>query len=216
MQAKDTCPNLFEYDVTISNQQVKLISEKQQLFITKQGEVELNGKKINLNNTLTQQAINHQDKIRKTFASIEKDAKGHLANLNTQFTGSINRQLGKGNTLLPYLESLYQNLLTLLSQSVKTENNITTFNYKHFVKFTDDGQSIAQKTLFGILGNSIKNMSLIKSYTALRNLAKKEWREQKEALKGFQQETCLTLNNLESEQSRLVKSFTSNQNNWLK
>lgn len=213
IQAKETCPNLFTYDVTINPQIMSITNDKARITITENGQISLNEKQLVLNPEQQKRVIHYQNKVKNTFTTIEKTAKWHLANLNTQFTGSINRQLGANNTLLPYLDGLYQNLLALLRESVETKNNQTQFHYKKFATFTEDGQDIAQKSLFGILGNSLKNFSLIKNYKALRNLAKKEWREQKDALKTFQHETCLTLNSLESEQQQLLKSVTAPASN---
>jgi len=196
------------YDIIIHNDLVMINNPKNSLTIKLDGAMTLNNFVVSTKPTIQQEAKQFQTYLRQQLPTFEKQAHNELDNVRATFEKAIRDRLGNDSKLLKSLNNLYTQLIDLLSHAIITKNNITYFYYQPFNNLKKDGEAIGKKVFYKIIGDSILSFNVFKNYSAIKKIAKQEWKEQKTILKSFDDDICVLITDIDDRYNHLMKGVS--------
>ncbi|WP_392563820.1 hypothetical protein RHO13_11325 [Orbus wheelerorum] len=192
------------YDIVIDNNFVQITNSLNSLIIQPNGTMMLNNNKIDTKPAILIEAKQFQTYLRQQLPTFEMQAHSELIGVRTVFEKAIRDRLGNDSELLNNLNSLYVQLVGLLSKAITTKGNVTYFYYQPFNNLKKDGEAIGKKVFYKIIGDSIFSFNVFKNYSAIKKIAKQEWKEQKTILKEFDDDVCVLITNIDDKYNHLM------------
>lgn len=192
------------YDIVINKQYVQVVNDVDDLNIKLDGSVILNGEQSNIKPLIQKEAKNFQAFLRKELPIYESRANAQLDEANLAFEKAIREKLGNNSELLKNLANLHDQLVALLHKSIISKDGVTYFYYKPFNNLKKDGEAISEKIFYKILGNSILNFNLFKNYSAIKKIAKEEWKSEKTVLQEFDDYVCDLMAQIDDQYNHLL------------
>ncbi|WP_392553329.1 hypothetical protein RHO14_05570 [Orbus wheelerorum] len=192
------------YDIVIDNNFVQITNSLNSLIIQPNGTMMLNNNKIDTKPAILIEAKQFQTYLRQQLPTFEMQAHSELIGVRTVFEKAIRDRLGNDSELLNNLNSLYVQLVGLLSKAITTKGNVTYFYYQPFNNLKKDGEVIGKKVFYKIIGDSIFSFNVFKNYSAIKKIAKQEWKEQKTILKEFDDDVCVLITNIDDKYNHLM------------
>ncbi|WP_392560188.1 hypothetical protein [Orbus mooreae] len=191
------------YNIVISNEDVQFINQNT-LDIKPDGTVILNGQLVKTKPLIKKEAKEFQEYVRKELPLYETLANTQLDDVNAAFEKAIRENLGDKSSLLNNLASLHSQLIALLHKSIITTDGVTYFYYQPFNNLKKDGEAISEKVFYQILGSSILNFDIFKNYSAIKKIAKNQWKSEKVVLQSFDDYVCELMGNIDDQYNHLM------------
>ncbi|GAA5105738.1 hypothetical protein GCM10023211_04800 [Orbus sasakiae] len=192
------------YDIVVSQSSVQLANPQTNVIIMPNGAVMLNGQSVKTKPAIQKEAKQFQAYLREQLPLFENRAYWQLNDVRVAFETAIREKLGNKSELLKHLNNLHAQLTDLLHKSIQTKDGVTYFYYQPFNNIKKDGEDIGEKVFYKILGDSITSFNLFKNYSAIKKIAKQEWKEQKVILKSFDEHVCELISDIDNQYNHLM------------
>ncbi|WP_392562690.1 hypothetical protein RHO12_04190 [Orbus sturtevantii] len=196
------------YDIIVDNESVLITNPTTRLAINNDGSMVLNNHTVNVKAATKIEAKEFQAYLRWQLPNFEQQAYRELGGVRSVFEKAINERLGNDSGLLKNLNSLYAQLTELLSHAITTKNDVTYFYYKPFNNLKKEGEAIGKKVFYKIISDSIFSFNVFKNYSAIKKIAKQEWKQQKTLLKSFDDDVCTLITDIDDKYNHLMSAVT--------
>ncbi|WP_085247747.1 DUF2884 family protein [Gilliamella mensalis] len=211
--AKKECKVKPSYDITISNESVRVFNNKNDLTIMPNGNVIFNKQSVTLNPPLQKKLVLFQQDLRQQLPLLEQQSLNFLAEVKENFEKAIKNHLNNDNTLKIELNKLYKRLVRLLHASLITENGNTRFSYQNFNNLKKDGEDIGQRVFYNVVGGSILHLDFFKNLGGIKQISKNEWKAQKSKLKAFDAHICSVITSIDEQYEQILTQLNQTIHN---
>ena len=220
-QAAWECSVKPQDDVVIKPQSVQVVGANGNLEISPQGDVQLNGQKIAVNNAQRQQAIDYQNALRRDLPWIDTGASSRLEKGRVALDKVIVEKLGADSNVRNRLTTLNGQLKQQMNRIIEHRDDGLTFHHQAIDQVRADGERLVQSTMGGVLQDSLNEMgtkqasgsnplqAIMGNLGGLQQSIQAEWSNQEQDFKNFGQEVCNRVISLEDQRKKLVGSVKS-------
>lgn len=220
-QAAWECSVKPQDDVIIKPQSVQVVGANGNLEISPQGDVQLNGQKVAVNNAQRQQAIDYQNALRRDLPWIDSGASSRLEKGRVALDKVIVEKLGADSNVLNRLTTLNGQLKQQMNRIIEHRDDGLTFHHQAIDQVRADGERLVQSTMGGVLQDSLNEMgskqasgsnplqAIMGNLGGLQQSIQAEWSNQEQDFKNFGQEVCNRVISLEDRRKKLVGSVKS-------
>lgn len=220
-QAAWECSVKPQDDVVIKPQSVQVVGANGNLEISPQGDVQLNGQKVTVNNAQRQQAIDYQDALRRDLPWIDTGASSRLEKGRIALDKVIVEKLGADSNVRNRLTTLNGQLKQQMNRIIEHRDDGLTFHHQAIDQVRADGERLVQSTMGGVLQDSLNEMgskqasgsnplqAIMGNLGGLQQSIQAEWSNQEQDFKNFGQEVCNRVISLEDQRKKLVSSVKS-------
>ncbi|WP_313382920.1 DUF2884 domain-containing protein [Pantoea sp.] len=220
-QAAWECSVKPQDDVIIKPQSVQVVGANGNLEISPQGDVQLNGQKVAVNNAQRQQAIDYQNALRRDLPWIDSGASSRLEKGRVALDKVIVEKLGADSNVRNRLTTLNGQLKQQMNRIIEHRDDGLTFHHQAIDQVRADGERLVQSTMGGVLQDSLNEMgskqasgsnplqAIMGNLGGLQQSIQAEWSNQEQDFKNFGQEVCNRVISLEERRKKLVGSVKS-------
>ncbi|CAK6489592.1 hypothetical protein PANNVG_00620 [Pantoea sp. Nvir] len=220
-QAAWECSVKPQDDVIIKPQSVQVVGANGNLEISPQGDVQLNGQKVAVNNAQRQQAIDYQNALRRDLPWIDSGASSRLEKGRVALDKVIVEKLGADSNVRNRLTTLNGQLKQQMNRIIEHRDDGLTFHHQAIDQVRADGERLVQSTMGGVLQDSLNEMgskqasgsnplqAIMGNLGGLQQSIQAEWSNQEQDFKNFGQEVCNRVISLEDRRKKLVGSVKS-------
>jgi len=220
-QAAWECSVKPQDDVVIKPQSVQVVGANGNLEISPQGDVQLNGQKVTVNNAQRQQAIDYQNALRRDLPWIDTGASSRLEKGRIALDKVIVEKLGADSNVRNRLTTLNGQLKQQMNRIIEHRDDGLTFHHQAIDQVRADGERLVQSTMGGVLQDSLNEMgskqasgsnplqAIMGNLGGLQQSIQAEWSNQEQDFKNFGQEVCNRVISLEDQRKKLVSSVKS-------
>ncbi|HAB26005.1 MAG: DUF2884 domain-containing protein [Pantoea sp.] len=220
-QAAWECSVKPQDDVVIKPQSVQVVGANGNLEISPQGDVQLNGQKVTVNNAQRQQAIDYQNALRRDLPWIDTGASSRLEKGRIALDKVIVEKLGADSNVRNRLTTLNGQLKQQMNRIIEHRDDGLTFHHQAIDQVRADGERLVQSTMGGVLQDSLNEMgskqasgsnplqAIMGNLGGLQQSIQAEWSNQEQDFKNFGQEVCNRVISLEDQRKKLVGSVKS-------
>ena len=220
-QAAWECSVKPQDDVIIKPQSVQVVGANGNLEISPQGDVQLNGQKVAVNNAQRQQAIDYQNALRRDLPWIDSGASSRLEKGRVALDKVIVEKLGADSNVRNRLTTLNGQLKQQMNRIIEHRDDVLTFHHQAIDQVRADGERLVQSTMGGVLQDSLNEMgskqasgsnplqAIMGNLGGLQQSIQAEWSNQEQDFKNFGQEVCNRVISLEDRRKKLVGSVKS-------
>jgi hypothetical protein len=220
-QAAWECSVKPQDDVVLKPQSVQVVGANGNLEISPQGDVQLNGKQVAVNNAQRQQAIDYQNALRRDLPWIDNGASSRLEKGRVALDRVIVEKLGADSNVRNRLTTLNGQLKQQMNRIIEHRDDGLTFHYQAIDQVRADGERLVQSTMGGVLQDSLNEMgtkqasgsnplqAIMGNLGGLQQSIQAEWSNQEQDFKNFGQEVCNRVISLEDQRKKLVGSVKS-------
>ena len=220
-QAAWECSVKPQDDVVIKPQSVQVVGANGNLEISPQGDVQLNGQKVTVNNAQRQQAIDYQNALRRDLPWIDTGASSRLEKGRIALDKVIVEKLGADSNVRNRLTTLNGQLKQQMNRIIEHRDDGLTFHHQAIDQVRADGERLVQSTMGGVLQDSLNEMgskqasgsnplqAIMGNLGGLQQSIQAEWSNQEQDFKNFDQEVCNRVISLEDQRKKLVGSVKS-------
>ncbi|MDR0219044.1 MAG: DUF2884 family protein [Enterobacteriaceae bacterium] len=223
-QANSECRTTLKDDIIVTPESVKVTGKSGNLTILPDGSVSRDGKALSLNASQRSKAKQYQQAARQELPWIKKGALNHLSGARQALDKVVADSMGKESHIRVRLTQLESDLHKQIDRVLETRSNGITFNYQAIEKAETDGEKLVQRSLGGILQDSINELSRKTSEQngdgkqvlmsllgglggSQKNGFDAEWKKQEKELKRFRGEVCNKADKLEQLRASLFNSL---------
>ena len=220
-QAAWECSVKPQDDVVLKPQSVQVVGANGNLEISPQGDVQLNGKQVAVNNAQRQQAIDYQNALRRDLPWIDTGASSRLEKGRIALDKVIVEKLGADSNVRNRLTTLNGQLKQQMNRIIEHRDDGLTFHHQAIDQVRADGERLVQSTMGGVLQDSLNEMgskqasgsnplqAIMGNLSGLQQSIQAEWSNQEQDFKNFGQEVCNRVISLEDQRKKLVGSVKS-------
>ncbi|WP_239953961.1 DUF2884 domain-containing protein [Pantoea sp. Z09] len=220
-QAAWECSVKPQDDVVLKPQSVQVVGANGNLEISPQGDVQLNGKKVAVNNAQRQQAIDYQNALRRDLPWIDNGASSRLEKGRVALDKVIVEKLGADSNVRNRLTTLNGQLKQQMNRIIEHRDDGLTFHHQAIDQVRADGERLVQSTMGGVLQDSLNEMgtkqasgsnplqAIMGNLGGLQQSIQAEWSNQEQDFKNFGQEVCNRVISLEDQRKKLMGSVKS-------
>lgn len=220
-QAAWECSVKPQDDVVLKPQSVQVVGANGNLQISPQGDVQLNGKQVAVNNVQRQQAIDYQNALRRDLPWIDNGASSRLEKGRVALDRVIVEKLGADSNVRNRLTTLNGQLKQQMNRIIEHRDDGLTFHHQAIDQVRADGERLVQSTMGGVLQDSLNEMgtkqasgsnplqAIMGNLGGLQQSIQAEWSNQEQDFKNFGQEVCNRVISLEDQRKKLVGSVKS-------
>ncbi|WP_130831652.1 DUF2884 domain-containing protein [[Erwinia] mediterraneensis] len=219
-QAAYECSVKPQDDVVITPQSVQVVGSNGNLVISPQGEVQLNGEKIEVDSATRQKALNYQNALRRDLPWIDNGASSRLEKGRLALDKVIVEKLGSNSNVRNRLTTLDSQLKQQMNRIIEHRSDGLTFHHQAIDQVRADGERIVQSTLGGVLQDSLNEMGTKQSSNSnnplqaimgnlggLQQAIQTEWNNQEQDFQNFGREVCNRVIDLEGQRKALVSGL---------
>ncbi len=220
-QAAWECSVKPQDDVVLKPQSVQVVGANGNLEISPKGDVQLNGKKVAVNNAQRQQAIDYQNALRRDLPWIDNGASSRLEKGRVALDKVIVEKLGADSNVRNRLTTLNGQLKQQMNRIIEHRDDGLTFHHQAIDQVRADGERLVQSTMGGVLQDSLNEMgtkqasgsnplqAIMGNLGGLQQSIQAEWSNQEQDFKNFGQEVCNRVISLEDQRKKLMGSVKS-------
>ena len=220
-QAAWECSVKPQDDVVLKPQSVQVVGANGNLEISPQGDVQLNGKQVAVNNAQRQQAIDYQNALRRDLPWIDNGASSRLEKGRVALDKVIVEKLGADSNVRNRLTTLNGQLKQQMNRIIEHRDDGLTFHHQAIDQVRADGERLVQSTMGGVLQDSLNEMgtkqasgsnplqAIMGNLGGLQQSIQAEWSNQEQDFKNFGREVCNRVISLEDQRKKLVGSVKS-------
>ncbi|KGD74916.1 hypothetical protein HA49_06420 [Tatumella morbirosei] len=157
------CPVKPQDDVAVTAQQVVVSGSNGNLTISPQGEMTFNGKPVQADQALRQQAVAYQAALRSDLPWIDQGARQRLETSRSALDKVIVEKLGSDSHVRTRLATLDSGLKTQMDRVIEHRDGGLYFHHAAIDQVRADGEKLVQNAMGGILQDSLNELGSSKS-----------------------------------------------------
>ncbi|EMM5118686.1 DUF2884 family protein [Providencia stuartii] len=210
-------------DIFLTPASVQVVGRSGDLNITPNGDVTLNGKKIEVTEQQRQQAVRYQAAIRNDIPWIKLETQNKLSASKNTLDKMVIRVIGNDSNVRKRLTKLESDLNGQINQVIETRPDGYAFHHQAMSKVETQGRQLVNESLGGILQDSINEMGrkqllsggdsskalqgLLGNLGGLQQDLEAEWKKQENSFQQFGQQVCGKVTSLEQQRISLMNSL---------
>ncbi|QKJ88579.1 DUF2884 family protein [Paramixta manurensis] len=215
-QAAYECSVKPQDDVVIAPQSVQVVGASGNLVISPQGDVEYNGKKIDVDNATRQKAIDYQTALRRDLPWVDQGASQRLEKGRAALDNVIVQKLGSDSNVRNRLTKLDEQLKQQMNRIIEHRSDGLTFHHQAIDQVRQDGERLVQNALGGVVQDSLNEMgtkqagksdnplqAIMGNLGGLQQSIQTEWNKQEQDFQNFGHEVCNRVTSLEAQRKAL-------------
>jgi len=215
-QAAYECSVKPQDDVVIKPQSVQVVGANGNMVISPEGNVQLNGKQIDLDAAARQKAIDYQNALRRDLPWVDQGATQRLEKSRVALDKVIVDKLGSDSNVRSRLTSLNSELKQQMNRIIEHRNDGLTFHHQAIEQVRQDGERLVQNALGGVVQDSLNEMgkkplsgdnplqAIMGNLGGLQQSIQNEWRNQEQDFQNFGHEVCNRVIGLEAQRKGVL------------
>lgn len=227
LSADYQCKTSPQNDLIITPSYVQVVGASGEMKITPQGNITRDGKTLTLDSMQQEKAQRFQSTVRQDLPWIKTQTQEHLKKARQIIDNIVVKQLGQTSNLRKRLTTLETNLNQQINKVIETRPNGYAFHHQAVKQFEQDGRTLVQESLGGMLQDSINEFgvnqllsgineksngkqalaALAGGLNGLQGDLETEIRSQQKNFEEFGKQVCSKVTNLEQQRASLVSAL---------
>ncbi|WP_426766246.1 DUF2884 domain-containing protein [Erwinia aphidicola] len=215
-QADYQCSVNPQDDIIISPNQVEVVGASGKLAISPVGDVQRNGKVVDVDAATRQKAIDYQGALRRDLPWIDSGAQQRLEKGRVALDRVVVQKLGKNSKVRQRLTTLDGQLKQQMNRIIEHRSDGLTFHHQAVNQVRQDGEQLVQNALGGVVQDSLNEMgskqtsgdnplqAIMGNLGGLQQAIQAEWSNQEQDFQNFGHEVCNRVTALEGQRKALI------------
>ncbi|WNN43649.1 MULTISPECIES: YggN family protein [Winslowiella] len=216
-QAAYECSVKPQDDVVIKPQSVQVVGANGNLVISPDGNVQFNGKQVDVDAATRQKAIDYQNALRRDLPWIDQGATQRLEKGRVALDKVIVDKLGSDSNVRSRLTSLDSQLKQQMNRIIEHRSDGLTFHHQAIDQVRQDGERLVQNAMGGVVQDSLNEMgkkpsagsdnplqAIMGNLGGLQQAIQAEWRNQEQDFQNFGHEVCNRVITLETQRKGVL------------
>jgi len=157
-QADYQCSVNPQDDIIISPNQVEVVGASGKLAISPVGDVQRNGKVVDVDAATRQKAIDYQGALRRDLPWIDSGAQQRLEKGRVALDRVVVQKLGENSKVRQRLTTLDGQLKQQMNRIIEHRSDGLTFHHQAVNQVRQDGEQLVQNALGGVVQDSLNEM----------------------------------------------------------
>ncbi|MGF6559558.1 DUF2884 domain-containing protein [Erwinia aphidicola] len=218
-QADYQCSVNPQDDIIISPNQVEVVGASGKLAISPVGDVQRNGKVVDVDAATRQKAIDYQGALRRDLPWIDSGAQQRLEKGRVALDRVVVQKLGENSKVRQRLTTLDGQLKQQMNRIIEHRSDGLTFHHQAVNQVRQDGEQLVQNALGGVVQDSLNEMgskqtsgdnplqAIMGNLGGLQQAIQAEWSNQEQDFQNFGHEVCNRVTALEGQRKALIAGF---------
>ncbi|NJC99502.1 DUF2884 domain-containing protein [Candidatus Erwinia dacicola] len=218
-QADYRCSMNPRDDIIISPNLVKVVGASGKLAISPVGDVQRNGKVVDVDAATRQKAIDYQNALRRDLPLIDRGAQQRLEKGRVALDRVVVEKLGKNSNVRKRLTTLDGQLKQQMDRIIEHRSDGLTFHHQAVNQVRQDGEQLVQNALGGVVQDSLNEMggkqtssdnplqTIMGNLGGLQQAIQAEWSNQEQDFQNFGHEVCNRVTTLEGQRKALIAAL---------
>ncbi|MCP2230456.1 DUF2884 domain-containing protein [Erwinia aphidicola] len=215
-QADYQCSVNPQDDIIISPNQVEVVGASGKLAISPVGDVQRNGKVVDVDAATRQKAIDYQSALRRDLPWIDSGAQQRLEKGRVALDRVVVQKLGENSKVRQRLTTLDGQLKQQMNRIIEHRSDGLTFHHQAVNQVRQDGEQLVQNALGGVVQDSLNEMgskqtsgdnplqAIMGNLGGLQQAIQAEWSNQEQDFQNFGHEVCNRVTALEGQRKALI------------
>ncbi|MBN1086937.1 DUF2884 domain-containing protein [Erwinia aphidicola] len=215
-QADYQCSVNPQDDIIISPNQVEVVGASGKLAISPVGDVQRNGKVVDVDAATRQKAIDYQGALRRDLPWIDSGAQQRLEKGRVALDRVVVQKLGENSKVRQRLTTLDGQLKQQMNRIIEHRSDGLTFHHQAVNQVRQDGEQLVQNALGGVVQDSLNEMgskqtsgdnplqAIMGNLGGLQQAIQAEWSNQEQDFQNFGHEVCNRVTALEWQRKALI------------
>lgn len=215
-QADYQCSVNPQDDIIISPNQVEVVGASGKLAISPVGDVQRNGKVVDVDAATRQKAIDYQSALRRDLPWIDSGAQQRLEKGRVALDRVVVQKLGENSKVRQRLTTLDGQLKQQMNRIIEHRSDGLTFHHQAVNQVRQDGEQLVQNALGGVVQDSLNEMgskqtsgdnplqAIMGNLGGLQQAIQAEWGNQEQDFQNFGHEVCNRVTTLEGQRKALI------------
>lgn len=215
-QADYQCSVNPQDDIIISPNQVEVVGASGKLAISPVGDVQRNGKVVDVDAATRQKAIDYQSALRRDLPWIDSGAQQRLEKGRVALDRVVVQKLGENSKVRQRLTTLDGKLKQQMNRIIEHRSDGLTFHHQAVNQVRQDGEQLVQNALGGVVQDSLNEMgskqtsgdnplqAIMGNLGGLQQAIQAEWSNQEQDFQNFGHEVCNRVTTLEGQRKALI------------
>ncbi|CAH0287525.1 DUF2884 domain-containing protein [Erwinia aphidicola] len=215
-QADYQCSVNPQDDIIISPNQVEVVGASGKLAISPVGDVQRNGKVVDVDAATRQKAIDYQGALRRDLPWIDSGAQQRLEKGRVALDRVVVQKLGENSKVRQRLTTLDGQLKQQMNRIIEHRSDGLTFHHQAVNQVRQDGEQLVQNALGGVVQDSLNEMgskqtsgdnplqAIMGNLGGLQQAIQAEWSNQEQDFQNFGHEVCNRVTALEGQRKALI------------
>lgn len=215
-QADYQCSVNPQDDIIISPNQVEVVGASGKLAISPVGDVQRNGKVVDVDTATRQKAIDYQSALRRDLPWIDSGAQQRLEKGRVALDRVVVQKLGENSKVRQRLTTLDGQLKQQMNRIIEHRSDGLTFHHQAVNQVRQDGEQLVQNALGGVVQDSLNEMgskqtsgdnplqAIMGNLGGLQQAIQAEWSNQEQDFQNFGHEVCNRVTALEGQRKALI------------
>ncbi len=215
-QADYQCSVNPQDDIIISPNQVEVVGASGKLAISPVGDVQRNGKVVDVDAATRQKAIDYQGALRRDLPWIDSGAQQRLEKGRVALDRVVVQKLGENSRVRQRLTTLDGQLKQQMNRIIEHRSDGLTFHHQAVNQVRQDGEQLVQNALGGVVQDSLNEMgskqtsgdnplqAIMSNLGGLQQAIQAEWSNQEQDFQNFGHEVCNRVTALEGQRKALI------------
>jgi len=215
-QADYQCSVNPQDDIIISPNQVEVVGASGKLAISPVGDVQRNGKVVDVDAATRQKAIDYQSALRRDLPWIDSGAQQRLEKGRVALDRVVVQKLGENSKVRQRLTTLDGQLKQQMNRIIEHRSDGLTFHHQAVNQVRQDGEQLVQNALGGVVQDSLNEMgskqtsgdnplqAIMGNLGGLQQAIQAEWSNQEQDFQNFGHEVCNRVTTLEGQRKALI------------
>lgn len=215
-QADYQCSVNPQDDIIISPNQVEVVGASGKLAISPVGDVQRNGKVVDVDAATRQKAIDYQGALRRDLPWIDSGAQQRLEKGRVALDRVVVQKLGENSKVRQRLTTLDGQLKQQMNRIIEHRSDGLTFHHQAVNQVRQDGEQLVQNALGGVVQDSLNEMgskqtsgdnplqAIMGNLGGLQQAIQAEWSNQEQDFQNFGHEVCNRVTTLEGQRKALI------------
>ncbi|KOC89694.1 DUF2884 domain-containing protein [Winslowiella iniecta] len=221
-QAAYECSVKPQDDVVIKPQSVQVVGANGNMVISPEGNVQFNGKQVDIDAATRQKAIDYQNALRRDLPWVDQGATQRLEKGRVALDKVIVEKLGSDSNVRSRLTSLNSQLKQQMNRIIEHRNDGLTFHHQAIDQVRQDGERLVQNAMGGVVQDSLNEMgkkpsggsdnplqAIMGNLGGLQQAIQAEWRNQEQDFQNFGHEVCNRVTTLETQRKGVLAAVKS-------
>lgn len=211
------CPVKPQDDVVITPQSVQVIGASGKLVISPTGDLQYNGKQVQVDNATRQKALDYQTALRRDLPWVDQGASQRLEKGRVALDKVIVDKLGADSNVRNRLTTLDKQLKQQMNRIIEHRSDGLTFHHQAIDQVRADGERLVQSSLGGVVQDSLNELgtkqasqgsnplqAIMGNLGGLQQAIQAEWSNQEQDFQNFGHEVCNRVSALETQRKAVL------------
>lgn len=204
-------------DVVITPQSVQVVGASGNLVISPKGDLQYNGKSVQVDNATRQKALDYQAALRRDLPWVDQGATQRLEKGRVALDKVIVEKLGADSNVRNRLTTLDEQLKQQMNRIIEHRSDGLTFHHQAIDQVRADGERLVQSSLGGVVQDSLNEMgtkqagqgsnplqAIMGNLGGLQQAIQAEWSNQEQDFQNFGREVCNRVTTLENQRKAVL------------